>query len=92
MNDLINYKLTDIGHNDCVNMGGRVYHIQTEVISAASVKIKTTVFQGGAVVDAIQQDLSGAKNDSNDLILQTAKIQHERAVKEVRDGKYLSDI
>ena len=82
----------DIGRNESVSINGRVYHVQTEVISAASLRIKTTIFQGGAVLDAIQQDLSDAQDESEDLILQKAKIQHERAVKKVREGKYLSGL
>jgi len=92
MDHINSYKLVDIGHNDCVDSGGRTFHIQTEVISASSVKIKTTIFQDGAVLDAIQQVLNSAKDDSADVILQMAKIQHEDAVNKVKEGKYLSVI
>ena len=92
MNDYSRYKLAEIGHNDCVDTGGRAFHVQTEVIATKSIRIKTTIFQNGAVLDAIQQDLSGTRDDSADVIQKMAKIQHERAVKKVREGKYLSSI
>lgn len=92
MEDTYSYKLADIGHNDCVDLGGRTFHVQTEVIPTRPVKIKTTIFQDGAVLDAIQQKLTSAKDDSADVILQMAKIQHENAVRKIREGKYLSVI
>ena len=92
MDEDLSYKLVEIGHNDCVDSGGRTYHVQTEVISTSPVKIKTTVFQGGVVLDAIQQALTSEKDDSTDVILRMAKIQHEDAVRKIREGKYLSVI
>ena len=75
----------DIGFYNCLELEGRSYHVQTEIIPGTTPKIQTNVVQGGAVLKSELQSLG----ENPDVVESTkrANAQHEQAVEAVRRGE-----
>ena len=84
------YKINfaDIGHNDSVKRSDRLFHIQTELHEGDTIRIKTTIFQGGGVIGAIFSNVTHSERKSTATLSELAKSQHDKAVMDVREGKY----
>ena len=84
---MVEATITDIGYNDFIKRGKRSFHIQTEVIESDSIIIRTTIMEGGLVVDAVSQT---CEPEAHDIVHKgnLAKAQHKKALNEVQKGKY----
>jgi len=85
--DLAN-EIRSIGYSDNVEIAGRSFHVQTDVTTSNNVKVKTIVIEAGVVLDATVTVDEQVEGDVVARTRQAAKLQHDRAVAEVRAGKY----
>ena len=81
-------ELGKVGRNEFVKRGERKFNIQTEVMVGNTVKIKTTIFEGGVLVDHNVQSFSRTERDLVQRLIKLAGSQHYDAVARVRRGRY----
>ncbi len=77
----------DIGFYDSVELDGRVYHVQTEVVGRREPVIRTTVLDGGAVVLAERQAYPAGEDDV-DVVRDIIERHHRRLVIKVGRGEF----
>ncbi|MBN2496121.1 MAG: hypothetical protein JXR96_16120 [Deltaproteobacteria bacterium] len=77
----------NLGCYDYVKRGERAFHIQTEITGGERMEIRTTVMEGGRILDAKIRPYQDREDDikkTKDIIA----AQHSLAVTDVRRGKY----
>jgi hypothetical protein len=89
-------KLADswrIGFNDSVDVGGKTLHIQTEVLTARGVVIRTTVYDGGVAKWAGKVPVPADVTDMPALEA-LVRQQHQRCLNHVKGAgeKWLESI
>jgi hypothetical protein len=75
---------TTVGFNSEAAFGGRIFHVQTEVINRSDLTIRTTVHEGGVVRSSISVS---AETTAVDTLTEQARKQHETVVAGVRRGE-----
>ena len=80
--------IRNIGFANTIEEGERSLHIQTEVTEDKGVKVKTTVLDGGEVLDAIVKNHERPETDIFNNVYSMAKKQHEISVNKARQGMY----
>lgn len=80
-------EIKNIGFYNCVELKGRSFHVQTEIISRDLMQIKSTVLEGGTVLDTSVQPYPSHLDDriQGEAFIQA---QHEKMVEQVNQGKY----
>jgi hypothetical protein len=87
-NELDLQELRNIGRNEFVKRGERKFNIQTEIMVGETVKIKTTIFEGGAILDHTVNSFAQTEKDIMHKLMKVAGSQHYEAVAKVRRGVY----
>ncbi len=80
-------EIRNIGYNDNVDRGKRAFHVQTEVSGEDKIKIKTTILEGGTVIDSFVQN---CLQPQDDIVgpMKVAESQHHSALAKVKSGNY----
>ncbi len=78
--------VTDIGLNDCVKIGRRSYHVQTEVCGRGELTIRTTVLESGRVRCAVREPYPGHLTDPQGARA-FVDAQHKHVLNLVRRGE-----
>jgi hypothetical protein len=80
-------EIKTIGFYNCVEVKGRSFHVQTEIISRELMQVKSTVLEGGTVLDTSVQPYPTHLDDriQGEAFIQA---QHEKMVEQVNQGKY----
>ncbi len=82
-------EVRNIGFANSFERGEHSLHIQTEIITARGMKIKTTILDKGVVLDVIvTKNTHFEKDDIVGQIEEAAKLQHETAVNGAMEGSY----
>jgi hypothetical protein len=81
-------EVRNIGRNEFIKRGDRKFNIQTEIMIGETVKIKTTIFEGGAILDHTVNSFSRTEKDIVHKLMKSAGSQHYEAVAKVRRGAY----
>jgi hypothetical protein len=82
------------GHNTDVEYAGRVYHVQTEDKGTANPVIETLVYSKGEILDTCRRsylDISADAGEIEPEVLRRMEMQHQRCIREVRNGRYDPD-
>lgn len=82
--------LWEIGFSDNVVCGDRTFHIQTEVIVSAAIKIKTTVLDRGVVLDSVVSFVDRNETNIIDRCAREATQQHGAVVLKTKVGQYIT--
>lgn len=81
-------ELMDLGRNEYIKRGNKMYNIQTEVRVGKTMTIVTQVFDGGAIIDNTVQEVQRGPGDLTKRVGQVAGMQHYEAVTKVRRGRF----
>ncbi len=81
-------ELRNIGRNEFVKRKDRKFNIQTEIMVGETIKIKTTIFEGGAILDHAVNSFARTEQDIVHKLIKVAGSQHYDAVAKVRRGVY----
>jgi hypothetical protein len=79
------------GFNTDIEYEGRVFHVQTEDKGLDNPIVETLVYCGGEIIDARKSsyaDLAAAGECSEDDILMRMETQHQKLIREIRNGKF----
>jgi hypothetical protein len=79
--------LQRIGFNDCIKRDARAVHVQTEVLGGSPLKVRSTVMEGGGILDATTRSVDIAELQI-DKVRDLVRSQHDSVVAEVRRGRY----
>ena len=77
---------TDFGLNDCIKLGRRSYHIQTEVCGRGELTIRTTVIESGRVHCAVREPYPGHLTDPQGARA-FVDAQHKHVLNMVQNGE-----
>ena len=79
--------LRDIGYYDCLELNGKSFHVQTEVMGKDEVKIKTSVISDGAILDGLVSicPSSVTNLEQGEAV---AKTQHKDFLNRVQNHEY----
>jgi hypothetical protein len=80
-------ELRRIGFNDCVARGSRAVHIQTEVLGGEPLRVRSTVMEGGGILDATTRSVNIGELPLAE-VQALVRSQHDSVVAEVRGGRY----
>jgi hypothetical protein len=78
--------LKDVGFYNLVEREGRSLHVQTEVLWRESIKVKSTVIEGGKILRAVAQPLPESI-DNAERGRAFIRAQHDAVLFEVDNGK-----
>ncbi len=78
--------LKKIGFYDCVEIGGRFFHVSTEVIGNEALQIRTTVLEGGTVLDSSSSALAPGDAELQECE-DVVQAHHLNILKQVQHGE-----
>jgi hypothetical protein len=80
-------EIINIGFYNCMEVGGRKIHVQTEVVENETIQIRTTLIENGKLLDAV---ICNWDEDDRSLaeVRNASEAQHKLAVADVGQGKY----
>ena len=81
-------EIQNIGQNRFLKRGKKRFNVQTEVIADEIMKIKTTIFEAGTVVDDIVRSYGRTEDVSIRELEKAVAAQHDEAIAQVRRGAY----
>jgi signal recognition particle receptor subunit beta len=81
-------EIRNIGHNRFLKRGKKRFNVQTEVIADENMRIKTTIFEAGTVVDDMVRSYGRTEDVSIRKLEKAAAAQHDEAIAKVRRGAY----
>ena len=81
-------ELMDLGRNEYVKSGDKMFNIQTEVRVAETITIVSQIFDGGAIIDNGVQVVHRGEGDLTKRVSRIAGMQHYEAVAKVRRGRF----
>ena len=79
------------GFNTDIDHEGRVFHIQTEDKGLANPVVESLIYSRGEIIAKCRTDyadLAGAEDFSEERVLAVMEQQHQRMIRDVRNGRY----
>ena len=84
--DAVLQRIWELGFNQDVSVGGKDYHIQTEVIEIEPLTVASTVLNQGRAIATEEQRLKATTSDDVEQLRSEVAAAHAKVVRRMHEG------